>query len=111
MNQINEAKLARDKAENDAKVALQKELTAIEEAKQKAYAETVKEIMESVSPDLVAALSTKANADLLTEATKNMSPYAIARGASVADTVDVLMRGTSLEGVLTDIAKRSKKND
>ena len=110
LNQINEAKLARDKAENDAKVALQKELTAIEEAKQKAYAETIKEIMASVSPDLVAALSTKANAELLTEATKNMSPYAIARGASVADTVDVLMRGTSLEGVLTDIAK-SKKND
>ena len=110
LNQINEAKLARDKAENDAKVALQKELAAIEEAKQRAYAETVKEIMESVSPDLVAALSAKANADLLTEATKNMSPYAIARGASVADTVDVLMRGTSLEGVLTDIAK-SKKND
>ena len=110
LNQINEAKLARDKAENDAKIALQKELTAIEEAKQKAYAETVKEIMESISPDLVAALSTKANAELLTEATKNMSPYAIARGASVADTVDVLMRGTSLEGVLTDIAK-SKKND
>lgn len=110
LNQINEAKLARDKAENDAKVALQKELEAIEEARQKSYAETVKEIMASVSPDLVAALSTKANAELLTEATKNMSPYAIARGASVADTVDVLMRGTSLEGVLTDIAK-SKKND
>ena len=110
LNQINEAKLARDKAENDAKIALQKELAAIDEAKQKAYADTVKEIMASVSPDLVAALSAKANADLLTEATKHMSPYAIARGASVADTVDVLMRGTSLEGVLTDIAK-SKKND
>ena len=110
LNQINDAKLARDKAENDAKVALQKELEAIEEAKQKAYAETVKEIMASISPGLIEALSTKANAELLTEATKNMSPYAIARGASVADTVDVLMRGTSLEGVLTDIAK-SKKND
>ena len=110
LNKIEEEKLARDKATNDAKVALQKELEGIEAAKQKAYADTIKEIMASVSPDLVAALSTKANAELLTEATKNMSPYAIARGASVADTVDVLMRGTSLEGVLTDIAK-SKKND
>ena len=105
LNQINDAKLARDKAENDAKVALQRELEAIEEARQKSYAETVKEIMASVSPDLIAALSTKANAELLTEATKNMSPYAIARGASIADTVDVLMRGTSLEGVLTDVLK------
>ena len=103
LNQINEAKLARDKAENDAKVALQKELEAIEEAKQKAYAETVKEIMASVSPDLVAALSTKANAELLTEATKNISPYSIAKGESVADTINTLLRGTTLEGILTNI--------
>ena len=108
LNQINEAKLARDKAENDAKVALQKELAAIEEAKQKAYTETVKEIMTSVSPNLVAALTTKANAELLTEATKNLSPLTIARGESVADTVNTLMRGTSLEGILKDIIE--KKN-
>ena len=105
LNQINEAKLARDKAENDAKVALQKELAAIEEAKQKAYAETVKEIMTSVSPNLVAALTTKANAELLTEATKNMSPLAIARGESVADTLNTLLRGTTLEKIVDKISE------
>ena len=105
LNQINEAKLARDKAENDAKVALQKELAAIEEAKQKAYAETVKEIVSSISPSLVAALTTKANAELLTEATKNMSPLAIARGESVADTLNTLLRGTTLEKVVDKINK------
>ena len=105
LNQINEAKLARDKAENDAKVALQKELAAIEEAKQKAYAETVKEIVGSISPDLVAALTTKANAELLTEATKNMSPLAIARGESVADTLNTLLRGTTLEKIVDKISE------
>ena len=105
LNQINEAKLARDKAENDAKVALQKELAAIEEAKQKAYAETVKEIVGSISPDLVAALTTKANAELLTEATKNMSPLAIARGESVADTLNTLLRGTTLEKIVEKISE------
>ena len=105
LNQINEAKLARDKVENDAKVALQKELAAIEEAKQKAYAETVKEIMTSVSPNLVAALTTKANAELLTEATKNMSPLAIARGESVADTLNTLLRGTTLEKIVDKISE------
>lgn len=105
LNQINEAKLARDKAENDAKVALQKELAAIEEAKQKAYAKTVKEIMTSVSPNLVAALTTKANAELLTEATKNMSPLAIARGESVADTLNTLLRGTTLEKIVDKISE------
>lgn len=105
LNQINEAKLARDKAENDAKVALQKELEAIEEAKQKAYAETVKEIVDSISPDLVAALTTKANAELLTEATKNMSPLSIARGESVADTLNTLLRGTTLEKIVDKISE------
>ena len=105
LNQINEAKLARDKAENDAKVALQKELEAIEEAKQKAYAETVKEIVDSISPDLIAALTTKANAELLTEATKNMSPLAIARGESVADTLNTLLRGTTLEKIVDKISE------
>ena len=105
LNQINEAKLARDKAENDAKVALQKELAAIEEAKQKAYAETVKEIVGSISPGLVAALTTKANAELLTEATKNMSPLAIARGESVADTLNTLLRGTTLEKIVEKISE------
>ena len=105
LNQINEAKLARDKAENDAKVALQKELAAIEEAKQKAYAETVKEIVGSISPGLVAALTTKANAELLTEATKNMSPLAIARGESVADTLNTLLRGTTLEKIVDKISE------
>lgn len=105
LNQINEAKLAREKAESDAQIAVQKELAAIEEAKQKAYADTVKEIMESVSPNLVAALTTKANAELLTEATKNMSPLAIARGESVADTLNTLLRGTTLEKIVDKISE------
>ena len=105
LNQINEAKLARDKAENDAKIALQRELGAIEEAKQKVYADTIKEIVGSISPDLVAALTTKANAELLTEATKNMSPLAIARGESVADTLNTLLRGTTLEKIVEKISE------
>lgn len=101
---IQEAELARTKARNELDIAKTKDLAEIEKARQTAYAETVKKIMESVSPDLVAALSTKANADLLTEATKSMAPYAIAKGESVADTVNKLMRGTSLEGILDKVA-------
>ncbi len=105
LTEIQTAELARKKAIDDAEIAKAKQYEAIEEAKQKAYAETVKSIMASISPDLVAALSTKANAQLLETATKSMSPYAIANGESVAETVDRLMRGTTLEGILTDVVK------
>lgn len=102
---IQAAELARKKASVDAEIARQKEMAEIEKAKQDAYAETVEKIMSAVSPDLIAALSTKANADLLVTGMKEMSPYAIANGEDVATTVNRLMRGTSLEGILTKVAE------
>ena len=105
LSAIQKEELARKKAIQDAEVAHAKELAEIEKAKQTAYAETVKSIMGSISPDLVAALTSKANAAALEAVTGNMAPYALAQGESVAETVDKLLRGTTLEGVLTDIAK------
>ena len=102
---IQTAELARKKASVDAEVARQKEMAEIEKAKQEAYAETVEKIMSAVSPDLIAALTSKANADLLITGMKEISPYAIARGEDVATTVNRLMRGTSLEGILTKVAE------
>lgn len=102
---INIAEL--DRVRETDKVALeriQKE-AEIEKAKQQAYADTVKQIVESISPDLVAALTAKANADIFMEATQKLSPYAIANGESVADTVNTLLRGTTLESVINNISE------
>jgi hypothetical protein len=100
LNAIQTAEVTREKEKHAAEVAHAKELAEIEKAKQEAYAATVKEIMSSISPDLIAAISASSKAELLKEGMKNMSPYAIANGESVADTVNKLMRGTSLEDVL-----------
>lgn len=104
LDTIQSAKLARNKAEDDAKIATEKELAAIEKTRQDAYAATVADIMKSISPDLIAALTSKSNADMLATVSESMSPYAIANGESVSDTVNRLMRGTSLEGILDGIA-------
>ena len=100
LGQIHEAELARKKAVTDAEIARAKELEAIEETKNKAYAETVKEIMGAISPDLVAALTTKSNEDMLAAVAQSMSPYAIAGGESIAEVTDRLLRGTTLESLL-----------
>ena len=60
--------------------------------------------MKSVSPDLVAALTSKANASMLETVTKSMSPYAIAQGESVADVTNQLLRGITLEEVIENMA-------
>jgi hypothetical protein len=66
--------------------------------------------MESVSPQLVAAMTSKANADTLKAVSQGMAPYAIANGESIADTVNKLMRGTTLESVLENIEKCKVQN-
>ena len=71
------------------------------------YAETVAKVMESVSPDLIAVMQNNSNAETLRIVSEAMSPLAIARGESVADTVNTLMRGTTLEGVISKVAKNS----
>jgi len=105
ISQIKDEERVRLEADREQEINFQNKLTEIQKAKQEAYAETIKKIVESVSPDLIAALTAKANSEMLTEATKSMSPYAIARGESVADTINTLLRGTSLENVIDSITK------
>ena len=104
LDAIQAAKLARDKKEDEARIATEKALADLEKEKQKAYADTVAEIMKSVSPDLVAALTATANADMLETVTKSVAPYAMARGESVADFTNTLLRGTTLENVVDNLA-------
>jgi hypothetical protein len=73
------------------------------------YAATVKEIMESISPDLVAAIAANSQAEILKEGMASMAPYALAKDESVADTVNKLLRGTPLEEVLDKVSPTAAK--
>jgi major vault protein len=97
------ADLARRKETQTQEIEHAKQLAEIEKSKQEAYAKTVAEIMASVSPDLVAALTTQSNNAMLETVTRAMSPYAIAQGESVAEVTNKLLRGTSLEGLMSDV--------
>lgn len=100
---IHNAKLERTKLERESEIAHQKELAEIEKHKNEAYAATVKTIMESISEDLVAAMSSKSNNDMTVAIAQALSPYALASGESVTDVVNGLLRGTKLEDVIKGI--------
>lgn len=103
LDAIQNSELERAKKADAARIETEKQLAAIEKAKQDAYAATVASIMESISPDLIAAMTSKSNAAMLETVTASMAPVAIAKGESVADVTNKLLRGTSLEGVLENI--------
>ena len=100
---IQESQLERNKKADEAKIATEKELAEIEKSRQTAYAETVANIMKSVSPDLVAAMNAKTNADIMNGLGNAVSPYAIANGESIAETINTVLRGTSLQETIKNI--------
>ena len=70
-----------------------KEMAEIEKAKQEAYAATVAKVMESITPQLVEAITIGGKAELTETLAKHMSPYAMAKGESVVETTQKLLNG------------------
>ena len=102
---IQAAKLARAKADNETANAIEKEKAEIEKYKQDAYAAAVKEIMSSITPGLVEALTAQANTDMMNGLGKSIAPYAMAKDESVADAIHKIVRGTTMESVINSISK------
>ena len=100
---IHNANLERTKLEKANELAHQRELAEIEKNRNEAYAATVKTIMESISEDLVAAMSSKSNNEMTIAIAQALSPYALASGESVTDVVNGLLRDTKLEDVIKGI--------
>jgi hypothetical protein len=111
LDTVQDAELARSKKEHTEKLAQRTDYDNLEIAKQQAYAETIKEIMSSISPDFIAAITSKSNAELLEVVAGAMSPYAIANGESVVDTTNKLIRGTGLEEVIKGVNLNLNKKD
>ena len=97
LDEIAAAHRERDRLSQEQALKFKNQELELENAKKEAYAKTVAEIMKAISPDLVAAMNAKSNAELTETVTKAISPYALAKGESVADFTNKLLRGTSLE--------------
>lgn len=106
LDTIADANRERKQKDNQLNIEYAQAQADIEKAKQEAYAATVAKIMESVSDDLVAALNAKSNADILDTVSHAVAPYAIARGESISDVANKLLRGTTLEGIVENISTK-----
>lgn len=104
LDEIQKAELEREQAKNAVRLENIKATNDLEAAKQAAYAEMVKSIVDSISPDLVAAISTTTENEMVSNVAKSLSPYALASGTeSASDVVNKLLRGTTLENVVKGI--------
>ena len=108
-NAKHEAEMTRRSAENLIAETHAREMAHIEADKQTAYANTVKSIIETISPDLIAALEMGGRCDLMSALAEHMSPYAIANGESVVETTQKLLNGLPFD--LQEIMSKFGKNN
>ena len=99
------AQMERSNAENKALQDHQKAMAKIEADKQKAYAETVQNIMTSITPDLIASLEVNGKCNFAAMLAEHMSPYAISKNESVVDVTTRLLNGLGFDDIV-DIMKQ-----
>jgi major vault protein len=106
LDAIQDSTLLREKKKQEQDIAYKLELANVEKAKQTAYAETVAKILNAVGPDLVAALTSKSNADVTIALAEALAPYALAgENENVSDVINKITRGLPLEDAIKNISK------
>ena len=105
---VQKSELARQKEQTEQQLSHRKESDDLDIAKQAAYTDAVRKVIEAVSKDLAASMLSAANASLLSDVAKAMGPYAVANEESVAEVTNTLLRGTSLEGLLEKLGLNEK---
>ena len=104
---IADAQRERRAKDDNQELAKKEAIVELEKVKQKAYADTVAQIMASIGPDLTAALTAKANTDMVAALEHAVAPYAISSGdESVADVVARLTKGLPIDEAINKLTKQ-----
>jgi major vault protein len=103
---ISNSELARLKAKEEQNISFDKERLelAIKDLDSRVRAWVSK--AESIQPGLVEAIQGLSDKDLLAKLSENMAPLAILGGSSISDVINKLLKGTKLDGVLSENGKK-----
>ncbi len=100
LDKINEAQLARQKAEHDLELGVAQQQLEQRIEKLQAEVQAIVDKAGAVSPQLIAAMQAFGDKALAEKMAESMAPLAILGGKSVADVFSQLLQGTILETVL-----------
>lgn len=95
--------LEREKVSNEQDLYFRTKQQELNEKELAAQIRAVAEKAKAISPDLIAALQSFSDKELLQKVAESMSPLAILGGESVSDVFARLLQGTKLESVFLNI--------
>lgn len=89
--------------EREAECAYKEKLDTLQIKREQAAANAMKTVLESLGPDLAAALQNANNQRTVEKIAEAISPYAIANNEGVSEAINRLVRGTSLENLFNQV--------
>ena len=102
-NQIFADELQRKVDEQNAELKFSAERRDVMIKSQESMTDSIKQIVATITPDLISALETSSKSDLLISLVEQMSPLAIAENTSVVDVTNKLLHGTSMEDSIASV--------
>ena len=98
---IFKAEQERQDAGRKAELVYREAVATMEAEREAKSALAMQTVLQALGPDLAAALNSTANEHVVKAIAESIAPYAIAKGESVASAVNTLVRGSSLEELLS----------
>jgi major vault protein len=106
LDDINAAGLAREKSKQDQQIAFDKERLEMDISDLEARVNAWVSKAQSIQPGLIEAIQGLGDKALLEKISSNMAPLAILGGSSISDVINRLLKGTKLDGVLSENGKK-----
>lgn len=94
------AELERVKKEQEAERAHQEQIAELAMKREAHSAEAMRVILSAVGPDLAASMTMESNKEIVSAIAQSISPYALANGKSASESINELLRGTTLEEIV-----------
>jgi len=106
---ISELELQREKAAGDQGIYFNEKNVALRAKELESEIRAITEKAKAITPDLISALQSFSDKEVLQKVAESMAPLAILGGESVADVFSKMLKGTKLEGVFLNIGNETAK--
>ena len=103
---ISDAKMEQKRKEQEMQLTYERAKAEIAKEREAATAAAIVEVMSSIGPELAAALNDRNNKEIIATMMESVSPYSMARNEEVSETINRLVKGTSLEDVIKKLSNK-----
>lgn len=105
---ITELTIARERIRDNYNLEIERQKANLRQVERRSQTHQITDILDKISPRMIAAMETNANTQIIEAITDNISPYALANNSSAMDVMNTVLRGMPIDTSLRNILETLK---